>query len=192
MELDKNKKIILSFLGILAISIIGYYIMQKTSNVEEYVLQTNEQIPIKEQTNTLESEDDEIIILHVAGQVLNEGIVKVKDGARIYEVIEQAGGLLEEADLSNINLAYIVSDGQKIYIPSKQEMQDENYEPIKMPDNDDSTEKLININTAGKEELEKLSGIGSTTANNIIKYRQENGKFEYIEDIMEVSRYRRC
>jgi len=188
MELNKNQKVICSFLAILAISVIGYYIMQKTSSMEEYTVQSNTIIQAQEQEKIIEVEDN-TIILHIAGQVLNEGIVELKEGARVYDAIEEAGGLLEDADLSNINLAYVVSDGQKIYIPSKLEAAEEVLEEDIILENE-FEEEIININTASKSELEKLPGIGSITASNIIKYRKENGQFEYIEEIMEISRNR--
>ena len=140
-------------------------------------------------------------VIHVTGYVVNEGIVRVKPGSRIADVIESAGGITLEADLSKINLAYMVSDGQKINIPCKEigfteeEAENEKYVYMDAGENvikDSVTEKIgvggkININTATQSELETLTGIGPATASKIIEYRKINGKFKNIEDIMNVS-----
>lgn len=80
-------------------------------NIEENIAQA--------ETEDNTKENEETIVVHITGAVKNEGIVKVKETARINDVIETAGGITEEADLSEVNLAYVVEDGQKIYIPLK-------------------------------------------------------------------------
>ena len=114
------------------------------------------------------------------------------------------GGLTQEADTEDINLAYKLEDGIKIHIPSKQEKEKEkNSNPSETLSNElkndstilnnisNSNQKLqnpkVNINTATQAQLETLSGIGPSTAMKIIAYRQQNGKFGKIEDIKEVS-----
>lgn len=125
------------------------------------------------------------------------GIVKLKDGARIYDAIEMAGGSTDDADLSKINLAYVLEDGQKVYIPKIGEINQENAEEeyitfeygnnknIIQDYNKGGNEK-VNINTANQTELETLPGIGTATAEKIIDYRNKNGKFSSIEDIQNV------
>ena len=103
------------------------------------------------------------------------GLIKVKYGTRIYELIEQAGGETENADLSRVNLASIVNDEQKVVIPDKIVQTEENEE-----------DTIININTASKEKLMKLDGVGEGTAKKIIQYRQENGYFNTIEELKNV------
>ena len=106
------------------------------------------------------------------------------------DAIEAAGGTLEEADLSKINLAYILEDGEKIYIPSMNDKEEEEYISSNSGDNSSNKnqEKLmININTATQEQLQKLPGIGASIATRIINYRKENGKFQDIMDIKNVS-----
>ena len=133
--------------------------------------------------------------MHITGAVVNNGIVEVKESARINDVIEAAGGVTDDADLSNVNLAYAVKDGQKIYIPSKNDKED--IEDLKIISDEAGTDIInegdevqssgkVNINTATKEELQTLSGIGESTASKIITYREENGKFKKIEDIKNV------
>lgn len=147
---------------------------------------------------TLEKQKE--ILIHVSGCVKNNGIVKLKENSRINDAIEAAGGLTSDADLSNINLAYILEDGEKIYIPKKgEEIAEESYtssvtsetSSIKSGSSSSTTSSSktskININKATQTELETIPGIGPSTALKIINYREENGKFNSIEDIKNVS-----
>jgi len=192
-NLTKNQKIIVYIIiGILACFAI-YYAFGR-NNTTDYEEINN---IVQEEENILSEDEEEMIVVHIVGQVKNPGIVKIKYGARIADVIKEAGGSLETADLNKINLAYIVEDGQKIYIPSK--IETENI--IELNDNEYITEEngynefvnnvtnstKVNINSATKEELETLPGVGESTAQKIINYREENGKFKSIEDIKNVS-----
>ena len=145
MNLSKNQKLIIGILGLILISILGYFIMDKNSTTSKIYISNN----IIEEKN--EEEIKKEIIVHIAGCVQNEGIVKIKEGSRVYEAIDEAGGLLENADIKNINLAYIVTDGQKIYIPSIEEQEAKHEETIY-----EEEKSKININTAEKTELQKL------------------------------------
>ena len=157
--------------------------------ISEEVVQENEE-------NVENKEEKNEIVIHIAGEVKNPGIVRINEGARIADIIEQAGGLTEFANITNINLAYIVEDGQKIIIP-KQGEQEENKEYITsetgegiIQENGQSQSTgntKININKAGLEELQQLQGIGEATAEKIIQYREEHGDFKQIEDLKNVS-----
>lgn len=191
MELSKDKKMILGGLAIFVIGVVGYYIMQKTSfSSEEYNIQLENFVNTTAE-QIIEKDEKKKIIVHVAGQVRDEGIIEIEEGDRVADAIEEAGGLLDDADLSNINLAYILSDGQKIYIPSiydEQEREEGNSLNSGIVGNNQTTNNSkININTATQSQLQSITGIGPSTAKNIIKYRQENGQFSSIEEIMEVS-----
>ena len=98
---------------ITAVVIIYYYINSTKDIYNSEVFSSG-----VEENREKDFEDENMIIVHVTGEVKNVGIVKVKENARINDVIEAAGGLTENADLDNVNLAYVVEDGQKIYIPS--------------------------------------------------------------------------
>lgn len=166
------------------ILIIPLYYLISNKNYEEIEIENNSCTEEK-----MEENEEKMLILHIDGEVKNPGVVEVKDGARIINVIEAAGGVTEEADLNKINLAYVVSDGQKIHIPSKND--DENtyvYDGVgeNIIDNIKAN-SLVNINTATQTELEALNGIGPSTALKIIEYRKKNGKFKSIEEIKEVS-----
>lgn len=135
---------------------------------------------------------DEEIVVHITGEVVNEGIIRIKKDSRLVDVIEKAGGTTKEADLSKINLAYQVKDGQKIYIPNMNDKENEIQEYItggagnNIIIEEKENESKVNINTANQTELETLSGIGPSTALKIINYRNENGEFKKIEDIKDV------
>lgn len=143
------------------------------------------------ETNDLEGK----IIVHITGEVKNTGILVLKEEARIADAIESAGGATEEADLNKINLAYTLKDGQKIYIPNKEDEENIAYitegsgnnVSVENGDESEMKEKIkININTASQAELEELPGIGEAIASRIIEHREENGRFNKIEDLLNV------
>ncbi len=129
---------------------------------------------------------DEIIMVHISGEVYNPGIVELTLGSRVADAVDLAGGLKKHADLDRINLAKKLVDEEKIFIPKigediNKEIDSEHYE------NSNSTvESKININNCTKEELMSLPGIGEVTASKIIEYR-DNNIFRSIEDIKNVS-----
>ena len=182
---------ILGGLAIFVIGIVGYYIMQKISfSSEEYNIQSENLVNTTAEQTSKKS-DKKKIIVHVAGQVRDEGIIEIEEGDRVADAVEEAGGLLDDADLSDINLAYILSDGQKIYIPSIYDNRVQEERNILnsgvVGSNQTTKNSKININTATQSQLQSITGIGPSTAKNIIKYRQDNGQFSSIEEIMEVS-----
>lgn len=187
------------------VAIISYYFIfdrkEEWLNNQEQNLEIKEEIKTNDQiennSNEQQLEKNENIIVHVSGAVNKEGIVELKNNSRIIDAIDKAGGLKDEADITNINLAYIIEDGMKIHIPSKEEKEStiivesnidsgtvEQSNEIKSNNN----KKLkININTATKTDLETLPGIGESTALKIIEYRKKKGKFKLIEDIKQVN-----
>lgn len=134
-----------------------------------------------------ESTTDAIkIYVHICGCVCNPGVYAMSEGTRVYQAVELAGGMTEEANQSYLNMAEGVTDGQKVYIPSMSEQSPESGNNAMIGRQETSSGK-ININTAEKEQLMTLPGIGESKANDIITYRQNNGKFNAIEDIMNIS-----
>ena len=162
--MNNNIKYVLIIVCFIILSLIGYYIIPK------------DDIIISQETSTLDKNTD--IFVHIEGEVNNPGLIQVSFGTRLYELIERAGGTTENADLSRVNLASILSDEQKIMIPAKVVIDDEESE---------ENSKIVNINTASKEKLMTLDGIGSSMADKIIKYRQDNGYFNSIDDLKKVS-----
>ena len=141
------------------------------------------------------AQENKKIVIYITGAVKKEGIYEISENSRIADSIEIAGGLEENANIENMNLAYVLEDGMKIHIPSinenMNEIQDNTNEYITKENGDTQTVKNINekvnINTATQTELETLPGIGPSIALKIIDYRKENGKFNTIEDIKKVN-----
>lgn len=190
--LNKKQKVIIIVIVIFMLLFIGYYIINKVNDAEYIKLETEENESIESTTANEEIlKDEQDIIVYLTGAVKKPGIVKVKQGSRISDVIDVSGGINDEADLSRINLAYAVKDGQKVYVPSINDEENINTVTEEAGENvieEDSTNKTkkININTASQTELETLNGIGPSTALKIINYRSENGNFKKIDDIKNV------
>lgn len=189
--LNSKQKIILGLIGIIMLIFIGCYIVKRAENNNYIELETIEEKKL-ENSNEIEEEEiiDKKIVIHITGEVESEGVIEIEKDARIADVIDEAGGVTEEADLSKVNLAYSVKDGQKIYIPNINDNEQEEYITEEAGEEvivevEQVTDK-VNINTAKQTELETLSGIGPSTALKIINYRQQNGEFKTIEDIKNV------
>lgn len=191
----KQKIIVIAIAGIVAIGIM-YFIYNK-NQVKEDINIENEILVNNVSTNENNTNDD-IVIIHITGSVKNPGIVKLKEGSRIEDAIEAAGGLTENADITKVNLAYVVEDGTKIKIPSasEEDIGDEDIIDSKSGDNiiieentisSNNSIQTININKATEKEFETLPGIGPSLASKIIEYRNQNGKFGSIEDIKNVN-----
>ena len=197
--INKKQKIVLFIIIIITLGIAYYTYTIKINdqfNIEEQNLEVEEN-KIKE-SNKIEEETTKIVV-HVSGAVRNEGIVELKEKARIADAIEMVGGVTEDAYMKDVNLATILEDGMKIYIPTKEEVEkqrentndsvskDTNLDIYNNSSNTRKKNNKVNINTASKEELDTLPGIGESTANKIISYREEKGNFKSIEEIKEVS-----
>lgn len=192
-NLTKKQKIILSIIAVLVAIGIIYFINNKnqTNNIEldENILVSNQN------TKQMSQDTEKIVIVHITGSVKNPGIVKLKEGSRIEDAIEAAGGLTENADISNVNLAYVLDDGTKIKIPNldDEDIGDEDVlskdsgEGIIQEDEKTTNTNIVNINKATENELSTLPGIGNSLATRIVEYRKQNGNFKTIEDIKNVS-----
>lgn len=192
----KQKTTILIIAIIVAIGMI-YFIYNKNQirsdiNLESEILISN----TSENKTNVEIQED-LVIIHITGSVKNPGIVKLKDGSRIEDAIEAAGGLTENADITNVNLAYVLDDGVKIRIPSITDEKNGDEQILEEGSGENIIEetnmtlgastKEVNINKATETELQSLPGIGASLASRIIEYRNQNGKFSKIEDIKNVN-----
>ena len=205
-SLTKKQKIIFFIILLIMIIIIIYYIYSTlyatdfTFSYEDSSLLTNDLIETSNTETDLNNfnipySETNNIIVYICGAVKNSKVVTLKENSRICDAIEAAGGLTDEADLTTINLAYILEDGEKIYIPQKGENIEEHL--FSNPNNQTSSyasyssnnlkNSKININKASQTELEIIPGIGPSTALKIIDYRERNGNFSSIEDIKNVS-----
>lgn len=129
------------------------------------------------------------IVVYVCGAVVKAGVYELPADSRVNDAVLAAGGFADNADETYVNLAAPVSDGTQILIPTKEEVE-KGLVAAESIDNTESTDKapgLVNINTASKEELKTLPGIGDGIAGKIIDYREKSGSFKTIEDIMKVS-----
>lgn len=183
----KSYKQILIICGLIGVIIIGVCIYLYFNNNKDYsyLEVLNEEMQI---TNDIEEQKEEIIV-HITGEIVNEGIVKLIQGTRVIDAIEAAGGATKEANLSKVNLAYLLEDGMKLYIPSIKDEEDKEYVMSSINGQTENSKQTlkVNINTATSEELQKLPGIGAAMASRIITYRKENGKFSKLEDLKNVS-----
>lgn len=141
-----------------------------------------------------------LIYVHICGAVVSPGVYELKAGSRVFEGIEAAGGFSTEACKDYVNQAKILQDGQRLVIPTMEEAEaakenGSDKEPWMTDDTEaesevssgGSAEGLVNINTADESELSSIAGIGEGKAAAIVRYRQEHGNFQSIEDIMKVS-----
>lgn len=143
---------------------------------------------IRDETTDLEQA---YLYAHICGAVVMPGVYQAKSNARLIDLIELAGGLREDAAEDYINQAQGVKDGQRIYIPTREEIRELSVSAyIEGDKSSQETSKeaaaKININEAGEEELMSLSGVGQSKASSIIKYRNENGNFKAIEELMNI------
>lgn len=146
-----------------------------------------------------------MIYVDVCGAVANPGVFQLAAGSRVFQAIEAAGGYLPETALTCVNRAGVLTDGQQLYILTQEEMERQGLDPAEMVKASDGQmngsagtgqntemtaqvqqDNRININTADEAQLTTLTGIGATRAQAIIAYREENGPFAAIEDIMNV------
>ena len=132
------------------------------------------------------------IVVYVSGMVGHPGVLKVNAGARAIDVVNAAGGLLQGADVTKINLAQTVKDGMQIHIPGRP--QESSALTTRYPSDPSAQaaaksspqQEKININTAGAAELDKLPGVGPALAGRIIEYRNANGLFKDGEELKKV------
>ena len=132
------------------------------------------------------------VYVDVDGAVVRPGVYRLKDGARVSQAIDAAGGLTAEADVTGLNRASKITDGQKIYVPMVGEQQaaaasDGADGGTASTSGTGSSSGLVNINTASAAELQTLSGIGPSMAQSIIDERTQNGAFASVDDLMRVS-----
>lgn len=132
------------------------------------------------------------LTVHVDGAVASPGVYSISlADARVTNAIDAAGGLTEDADTSQLNLAQPLEDAMKVHVPRQgEEVQAPaatTTSPSSVTSSASSSGGLININTATVEELQSLSGVGEATAKAIVQDREEHGAFTSIEDLMRVS-----
>ncbi len=192
---EHDKKLLIKVIAgvvLLAVSFAFYLIKEMAAgHADEIVVVPDDTAAAVETATNAAVEEAAAIIVDVAGAVMRPSVVELPEGSRIYEAIEKAGGLRKDADLSTTNQAEILTDGQKLYIPTRYELEESMAgspsSGLAAAGSVNTQPKRININTADSQTLQQLKGVGPSTAEKIINYRTENGKFKTIEDLKNVS-----
>ncbi len=164
--------------------VVEYYNYQTVNEESLYSASKNDNEIISSNEN-----QNSKIYVYICGCVKSPGVYPCAEGTRVYEIIDMAGGLTEEAYVEALNLADIVQDKDKIYVPDMESFQNQENLSGSDIDIENSSKKssLININTASLSELTTLPGIGESRAKDIIEYRTKQGKFNCKEDIMKIN-----
>lgn len=186
---EKNVIKITASLFLLAVFLL-LSLMGKGSNISYETEETQRGSAIATEESMVEIENDKIddpafskiIFVDVIGCVVNPGVYQLEEGSRVFQALELAGGLTEEAEVKSINRAAVLSDEQVITVLSVDEYEEmqNNSEGLGFVDG------KVELNSADAKALESLSGIGPSMAEKILQYRQEHGRFDKIEDLMKV------
>lgn len=175
-----------------------YYANQNETVNNSYLNSNDNNRKIAEDQNDFDKNmNDSMLsfVVYVCGAVKNPGVYELNENARVIEAIEAAGGFSNDASIDYLNLAKTVADGEKIYIPTSSEVDkyiqtnqpvDALINPENNSDNNQQNSK-VNINIASESELTSIPGVGPSKAKAIISYREQNGKFNKIEDIMKIT-----
>lgn len=197
-EMNKTEKLkspyrraYLIFLSIILIFNVSCTSKKRTDISTEKVKTTEEIISKEKNSNSITSneksvtEQETYIVCEIKGLVNKPGVYKLKRDSRVKELIEASGGVTSTGTTDNINLAKKLNDGEVVVVQDKNTTV-----PLATGSTTvkDTKTNKININTASKEELESIPGIGKVTAENIINYREKNGPFKKVEDIKNVDR----
>lgn len=198
---NKEKTLRLVIILLIAIAAVFVFFIQPKKSDDGIAYENSSSY---ESTSSYDaSEDTNVVICDVSGAVNSPQVVELKKGDRIEDAIQAAGGLTAKADISNINRAAVVNDGDKILIPEKgaateNAPQGQSSSPAparssasETPAQSSGTQSpasgKININSADSDQLQTISGVGPVTAQKIIDYRTQNGAFRRIEDLTNVS-----
>lgn len=193
-----NKKALLGAIGILvliAASALFIAFGPKANDAEADEASEPEIVEAGDAENQSEEATSNIFV-HVAGCVAAPGVYALKQGARVSEAIELAGGFTPEAASEAVNLARVLEDAEQIVIPEKTEaVADASISSESASAAEDASPNgatagatsKVNINTASSSELQTINGIGASKAQKIISYRETNGRFKSVEDLLNVS-----
>ena len=185
-----NKNIIISIITTTFLISALVYNLLYSNNKKNEIIQEIEEESVEE---IVKEEEIKKIYVHIDGEITNPGVYELEEGSRVNDLVILAGGLKEKADLTNINLAYVLSDAIKVTIPKKEvklkkaPVISNKLDSAQISSVSESNVEIININTATLSELKNLNGIGDATANKIIEYRKNNGSFKSVEELKNVS-----
>ncbi len=183
MDIDKIKRG-LKIVLIVALIIIFVKVMNTdffSTSDDGITVQKAYDSSTKDSLNDESDEDTEYIYTHITGEIKKPGVYKMKAGTRMDDLVKEAGGLTDDADINQINLSEKLVDEERIIVPSKSGSSEEGITSAAI----DAKTKKININKASLSELMTLPGIGEKTAQKFIDYREQK-KFKKIEDVMNI------
>ncbi|WP_114150363.1 helix-hairpin-helix domain-containing protein [Bacillus spizizenii] len=185
--LNQHKKaIILAASAAVFIAVIFFLSSGKNKEPMKQTVSTEtENTEVKQEA--FKDESNETIVIDIKGAVKHPGVYEMRTGDRLSQAIEKAGGTSEQADEMQVNLAELLQDGTVVYIPKRGEETAVQQGVGGAIQSDGGKGALVNINTATLEELQGISGVGPSKAEAIIAYREENGRYQTIEDITKVS-----
>ncbi|MFA5576537.1 MAG: helix-hairpin-helix domain-containing protein [Tissierellaceae bacterium] len=186
MTFTKREQVAILVIALTIIFTVGFkFLKREMTKAEEIGIEIYEEEPAPEgeETETVEEDQDKLIMVHISGQVKFPGVIKIEEGKRLIDAVELLGGLKDQADIDRINLAKKLEDEEKIYIPK---IGEEPREDMTYSSEGTKSSGKININRATKSELSTLPGIGDVLADRIIEYR-EDSPFKKIEDLKNVS-----
>lgn len=197
----KTWQLIVGVCGIVLLGIAVFLLVtQQEKEDKELLIETSSTsevttAPSKDQNQTNNESKSSKIYVDISGAVKQPGVYQLSEGARLFDLLKQAGGLTKDAAIQTVNQAMIIQDQQKIIILTQDQAQSLDTENI--PNNGHLEEKSdgkstkdaekLNINQADLTQLQQLSGIGEKKAQAIIDYRNENGSFKTIEDLAKVT-----
>lgn len=185
--LRDNKEMILKAAAVVLAIVAAFFVFASEENSQD-----DSENAAVEAERIAEEQSNAIIYVDIGGEVKNPMLAELPEGSRVDDAIKAAGGLTDKADITEINRAAFVEDGEKIYIPARIDEDELAFNEGGEGVTSDSgslvySDGKININTADAEELQTLTGVGPVTAQKIIDYRKENGRFSSTEDIKNVS-----
>ena len=181
LELNKEQQLLI--LGLIVSLLVGLGVMA----AKQFLPRQSEEIAVAEPQDV----QPITLLVHICGAVRREGVYKLRPGDRLLAAISLAGGSLPLADLSALNLAEPVKDGEKIFVPLKQPVVTElTGEKVNVGDKAQGKPGgRVNLNSASVDQFDALPGIGKSTAEKIVEYRQKNGPFQKLEQLMELPRF---
>ena len=196
----KTWQLVVGVCGIVLLGIAVFLLVtQQEKEDKELLIETSSTTEVtvdtkKEQDQANDESKSAKIYVDISGAVKQPGVYQLSEGARLFDLLKQAGGLTEDAAIQTVNQAMIIQDQQKIIILTQAQAESLDTENInngnleeKSDENSPKDAEKLNINQADLTQLQQLSGIGEKKAQAIIDYRNENGSFKTIEDLAKVT-----
>ena len=183
MKDNKNKLKMVLLIGAFFLCGVLYFLLNAGSKKEAVVTES-----LADQSGeTSDSKTEAVVYIYICGEVKNPGVYTFAKEPHFIDVVEKAGGFTKKADKLSVNLAEVVKDGTQLTIEKKRKRKAAQEEQSSHGMSSADEAGKINLNTASAEQLMKLSGIGESKAAQIISYREKNGAFKKIEDIMNIT-----